>query len=249
MASETVSRRVKTADGPPPSGVDAPVGRKELLAETLRRRIASMEMPPGAVVDEMALSKEFGISRPPVRELLSQLAAEGYIELEAHRAPRVSAMNLGSLRSFFQAAPLIYVATTQLAAANATRQGISALKAIQKRLRIAINDHDVEGRVLYNDEFHHEIGKMARNAYLMASLNRLQLDHARLGKMFYRHPTTADMQRDLENAVEQHDQIIEAMERHDATAAGELVRIHFDLSRHRMAEYSTPAGVNVQVAY
>jgi DNA-binding GntR family transcriptional regulator len=90
---------------------------------------------------------------------------------------------------------------------------------------------------------------MAHNVYLMASLRRLQLDHARLGKIFYRHPTTGDMQRDLEKAVEQHDEIIEAIERHDADTAGEAVRTHFDLSRHRMAEYSTPEGVTVQLAY
>ncbi len=247
MAADRAPAKAKTASGSP-SGPDAPVDRKALLGATLRRRIVSMELAPGAVVDEMALSDEFGLSRPPVRELLRQMAAEGYIDLEAHRAARVSSMNFQSLRRFFLAAPLIYIATTQLAAANATRSEVNELKLIQKRFRVAIQDNDVESRVIYNDRFHHEIGKMAHNVYLMASLGRLQLDHARLGKIFYRHPTTQDMQKDLEIAVEQHDQIIEAIERHDVTAAGEAVRIHFDLSRHRMAEYSIPEGVNVQLA-
>ena len=69
---------------------DPSVDRKALLSEALRRRIVSMEMAPGAVVDELALSEEFGLSRPPVRELMRQMAAEGYIELEANRAARVS---------------------------------------------------------------------------------------------------------------------------------------------------------------
>ena len=230
-------------------GSEAPVDRKALLGEALRRRIVSMELPPGAVVDEMALSEEFGLSRPPVRGLLRQMAAEGYIELEANRAARVSSMNFQSLRSFFLAAPLIYIATTQLAAANATHSEIDGLKFVQKRFRAAIEGNDVENRVVYNDQFHHDIGKMAHNVYLMASLRRLQLDHARLGKMFYRHPTTIDMQRDLDTAVAQHDQIIEAIERHDTEAAGEAARTHFNLSRHRIAEYSAPEGVNVHLAY
>ncbi|WP_028999640.1 GntR family transcriptional regulator [Azohydromonas australica] len=229
--------------------VAVPVDRKTLLGETLRQRITSMELAPGAVVDEQSLGEEFGLSRPPVRELLRQMAAEGYIELEANRAARVSSMNFQSLRSFFLAAPLIYIATTQLAAANATLSEIRELKRIQARFRAAIENNDVAQRVLYNDSFHHEIGKMAHNAYLMASLRRLQLDHARLGKIFYRHPTTPDMQQDLELAVEQHDRIIEAIERHDSDAAGEAVRTHFELSRHRLAEYSTPEGVHVQIAY
>lgn len=229
--------------------VEVPSDRKAVLGDTLRRRIVSMELAPGAVVDEMALSEEFGLSRPPVRELLRQLAAEGYIDLEANRAARVSSMSFHSLRSFFQAAPLIYIATTQLAAVNATRGGIEELKQIQKRFRSAIENNDVEGRVVHNDMFHLQIGKMAENPYLMPSLRRLLIDHARLGKIFYRHPTTRDMQADLESAVQQHDQIIEAIERHDADAAAMLVRAHFELSRHRMAEYAAPEGVEVPLAY
>ncbi|MFK8332671.1 GntR family transcriptional regulator [Pseudomonas sp. BJa5] len=228
---------------------EVPQDRKGLLADALRRRILSMEMAPGAVVDELALSDEFGLSRPPVRELLRQIAAEGYIELEANRAPRVAAMNHDSLHSFFLAAPLIYIATTQLAATHATAAEIEALKAIQALFRKAIQEQDVENRVLYNDEFHLEIGKMAHNDYLMPSLRRLLIDHTRLGKIFYRHPTTDDMQRDLELACDQHDQMIEAIERRDPERAGQLVRAHFELSRRRMAEYAAPEGMDVALVF
>jgi DNA-binding GntR family transcriptional regulator len=204
-----------------------------------------MELAPGAVVDELALCDEFGLSRPPVRELLRQIAAEGYIELETNRAPRVAAMNHDSLHSFFLAAPLIYVATTQLAATYATAREIEALKAIQEQFRQAIVDRDVENRVIYNDAFHLEIGKMAHNDYLMPSLRRVLIDHTRLGTIFYRHPTTADMQADLELACLQHDQMIEAIERRDPETAGRLVREHMELSRRRMAEYAAPQGMDV----
>jgi DNA-binding GntR family transcriptional regulator len=228
--------------------IEAPADRKTVLGDTLRRRIVSMEMAPGAVVDEMALSQEFGLSRPPVRELLRQMAAEGYIELEANRAARVSSMNFHSLRSFFLAAPLVYIATTQLAATNGTASEVAELRSIQKRFRTAIEEHDVERRVVYNEQFHLQIGRMAHNAYLMPSLRRLLIDHARLGKIFYRHPTTRDMQEDLNKAVEQHDQIIDAIANGDAATAGSLVRDHLDLSRLRMAEYTTPEGVEVPLA-
>lgn len=228
-----------------PLEAQVPPDRKAVLAEALRRRILSMELAPGAVVDELALCDEFGLSRPPVRELLRQIAAEGYIELEANRAPRVAAMNHESLHSFFVAAPLIYIATTQLAATYASADEIDALKAIQVQFRQAIEDRDVENRVLYNDAFHLEIGKMAHNDYLLPSLRRLLIDHTRLGKIFYRHPTTDDMQRDLETACAQHDQMIDAIERRDPQMAGQLVREHFELSRRRMAEYAAPQGLDV----
>ncbi|MEE1925980.1 GntR family transcriptional regulator [Pseudomonas sp. 148P] len=231
------------------STADAGPDRKALLAEALRRRILSMELAPGAVVDELALCDEFGLSRPPVRELLRQIAAEGYIELEANRAPRVAAMSHESLRAFFLAAPLVYIATTQLAATRATEAEIEELRRIQARFRQAIEEQHVENRVIYNDEFHLEIGKMAHNDYLMPSLRRVLIDHARLGKIFYRHPTTVDMQKDLELACDQHDQIIEAIARHDTEAAGQLIREHMELSRRRMAEYAAPEGMEVSLAF
>ncbi|MFT4066915.1 GntR family transcriptional regulator [Paraburkholderia sp.] len=223
--------------------------RKNVMAETLRRRIVSMELAPGAVVDELALSEEFGLSRPPVRELMRQMAAEGYLELEPNRPARVSPMSYQSLRSFFLAAPLIYVATTQMAANNATPEDVERLKQIQALFRASIEENDLQSRVLRNDEFHFEIGRIARNAYLMPSLRRVLIDHARLGKIFYRSPTTSDMQKDLEKAVEQHDQIIEAIALRDAQSAGELVRNHMELSRRRMAEYVIPEGLNVPIQF
>ncbi|WP_322040126.1 GntR family transcriptional regulator [Burkholderia diffusa] len=223
------------------------IDRKSALGEALRRRIVSMELEPGAVIDEAALADEFGMSRPPIRELIRQMAAEGYIELEPNRAPRVTSMNFQSLRSFFIAAPVIYIATTQLAALNAMPDDIARLRTIQENFRAAIESGNVANRVIYNDEFHLEIGRIAQNDYLMPSLRRLLIDHARLGKMFYRYPTTDTMQHTLESAVVQHDQIIDALERQDADAAGQLVRDHFELSRHRMTEYAAPQGMAVSV--
>lgn len=230
------------------SGTDNGGDRKNLLGEALRRRIIGMELAPGAVVDEVALSEEFGLSRPPVRELMRQMAAEGYLELEPNRPARVSAMSYQSLRSFFQAAPLLYIATAQLAASNAQPADIAALKAVQARFRAAIADNDIDARVLHNDAFHQLIGQMARNDYLLPSLRRLLIDHARLGKIFYRQPTSGEMQADLDAAVAQHDDIIAAIEARDAARAGDLVREHMELSRRRMTEFVVPPGVEVPLA-
>jgi len=240
-----MATRAKAAAGSDTSNTEAGGDRKNLLGDALRRRIIGMEMPPGATVDEVALSEEFGLSRPPVRELMRQMAAEGYLELEPNRPARVSAMSYQSLRSFFQAAPLLYIATAQLAAHNALPFEIDELKAIQARFRAALAAGDIDGRVLHNDAFHQQIGLMAHNDYLLPSLRRLLIDHARLAKIFYRQPSSNDMQADLDAAVRQHDDIIAAIEGRDAARAGELVREHMELSRRRMTEFVVPPGVEV----
>ncbi len=57
------------------------------------------------------------------------------------------------------------------------------------------------------------------------------------------------MEEDLDKAASQHDEIIDAIERHDASAAGEIVRAHMELSRRRMTEYVAPIGVEVPLVY
>ncbi|MGO7445346.1 GntR family transcriptional regulator [Rhizobium ruizarguesonis] len=217
--------------------------RKVNLSLTLRRRILTMELPPGAVLDEVALSEEFGLSRPPVRELMRQMAGEGYIELEANRAARVSSMSYQSLHDFFLLAPMIYITANKLAAENGTRGQLDLLKQMQQSFRKAVDNCDVEGRVFYNDQFHRQIGEMAHNVYLVPSLRRLQIDHARIGKVFYKHPNTPRMQEELELATQQHDEMIEAIGKRDPDAAGELARLHLELSRRNMAMYAAPGGL------
>lgn len=224
--------------------VEAPMDRKAVLGETLRQRILSMELAPGAVLDEVALAEEFGLSRPPVRELMRQMAAEGYIELEANRAARIASMSYHSLRNFFLVAPLVYGATTKLAALNATPAEIDELKLVQQRFKAAVKQDDLDGRVFHNDQFHLLIGRMAHNPYLMPSLRRLLIDHARLAKTFY-EPRDKGMQADQEAAVRQHDEIIEAIEQRDAETAGEIVRAHLDLSRRNMTKFVTPDGIEM----
>ncbi|MBY5822084.1 GntR family transcriptional regulator [Rhizobium leguminosarum] len=217
--------------------------RKANLGLALRRRILTMELPPGAVLDEVALSEEFGLSRPPVRELMRQMAGEGYIELEANRAARVSSMSYQSLRDFFLLAPMIYITANKLAAENGTRGQLDLLKQMQQSFRKAVDNCDVEGRVFYNDQFHRQIGEMAHNIYLVPSLRRLQIDHARIGKVFYQHPNTPRMQEELELATQQHDEMIDAIGKRNPDVAGELARLHLELSRRNMAMYAAPEGL------
>lgn len=234
---------VDRVDGPASS-----LDRKGSLAQSLRHRILSMELAPGASLDEVALAEEFGLSRPPVRELMRQMAAEGYIELEANRAARVASMNFDSLRNYFLAAPLIYVATTKLAAVHATRAEIGNLKRVQEQFRTAVEGNIVAHRVLENDEFHLAIGKMAHNQYLLPSLCRVLIDHARLGRTFYQ-PRDERMEAELAEAVQQHEDIIDAIERRDAEAAGAVVLKHVNLARRNLASYVTPDGLVVPVEF
>lgn len=223
--------------------------RRLSLATALRQRILTMRMPPGAILDEYALAEEFGISRPPVRELLRQMAGEGYVDLEPNRPARVTGMGYQSLRDFFLFAPIVYVASTRLAAERRTEEELAQLRDVQSDFRAAIAAGDVEARVFLNDRFHLMIGEMAQNAYVLPSLRRCLIDHARIAKVFYEDHLAArnpKMRAERDEAADQHDQIIAAIEARDPDRAEAIVRAHLDLSRRNIAMYATPEAMTLR---
>jgi DNA-binding GntR family transcriptional regulator len=230
-----IERPIKPAESGNPD-------RKAALGDALRRRILTMQIAPGALLDEVALAQEFRLSRPPVREIMRQMAGEGYIELELNRPARVTSMSYQSLRDFYLVAPMIYIVSTKLAAETASSRDVELLKQIQKEFRRVALSGDVEGRIFSNNEFHLEIGKVARNEYLIPSLRRCLIDHGRIGRTYFRNDPAAQEQLDI--AADQHDEIIDAIERHDPERAGHIVRAHMDLSRRNMAAYATPDAMD-----
>lgn len=72
----------------------------EGIAESLRDRLFAHALPPGASVDEVALSRHYGVSRTPVREALKVLVNEGLLTLRNYsgcRVTRLAGDELGQL--------------------------------------------------------------------------------------------------------------------------------------------------------
>ncbi|MFC3076024.1 GntR family transcriptional regulator [Shinella pollutisoli] len=210
--------------------------------EDLRRRILTEALEPGIYLDETELAEEYGISRPPLREVLRQLAGEGYVVLHENRGTQVSPMTHKTLRNFFIVAPMVYAAVGRLAAQNATRAQIMRLKDTQLLFRAAIRGGDGEQRALMNERFHSVMGEMADNEFLMPSLRRLLIDHTRIGMIFY-SPRNAEMADQRAIAADQHDEFIALIEAGDADGCADLAIAHWELSRAQIESFVTPGSI------
>jgi DNA-binding GntR family transcriptional regulator len=87
---------------------------------------------------------------------------------------------------------------------------------------------------------------MSHNPYLMMALNRMLIDHTRLSQTFYR-PANDDEATRVDRAVEHHDAMIDAIERHDTEAAVALTIDHWTLSRDRLERFVQPDPLPVDV--
>ncbi|MEM6660637.1 MAG: GntR family transcriptional regulator [Pseudomonadota bacterium] len=219
---------------------------KQLCLDDLRRRILAMQVPPGSDLDESELSARYEISRTPLREVLQRLSGEGYVTLSANRGAKVASMDLATMRTFFQTAPLIYSSVARMAAENRTKAQLDDLKFVQSAFSAAVGGRDPDAMALNNHRFHEIIGEMADNAYLMSSLKRLLIDHTRLGQVFYR-PSAAAETVAIRQASQQHDAMIAALEAREVGVITELTLQHWDLSRDRMERFVRPDPLPLDV--
>lgn len=212
--------------------------------QQLQHDILTLCLPPGADLDEVQLAEDWQLSRTPLRDILRQLAGQGYVEIRPNRGARVAEMSHATLRDFFLAAPMIYGAILRLASCNASAPQLGALKEAQVHFKAALAANDVAARALANTRFHEVTGEMAGNAYLLPSFQRLLIDHTRISMTFFRSDDPGQPDT-MDTASQQHDAIISAIEARDEAAAGELALQHWDLSRHNIAQFVMPSGLDL----
>lgn len=222
------------------------VERKHAALDSLRTAILTLQLSPGASLDEAHLCAQYDLSRTPMREVLRQLAGEGYVTLRQNRGAQVSEMSHRSLRAFFIAAPMIYGAILQLAASHRTEAQLDTLRAAQEVFRNALRTGTTAERALANTRFHQITGDMADNPFLAPSFNRLLLDHARISMTFYQ-PRDGDQKRNVDLACKQHDQIIAAITAQDADRAVRLADAHWKLSRDQISQFVMPGGLDLSL--
>lgn len=220
--------------------------RKQDCLLDLQLRILTLELGPGSDLDEVSLAESYGISRTPLREIVQRLAGDGYLELAENRGAKVASMNLATMRTFFQTAPLIYANIARMAAENRQGGQIDDLKATQAQFASATRNAEPARAALLNHRFHEIIGEMAQNPYLVASLNRMLIDHTRLSQTFYRPESDAERKL-VAQACEQHDAMISAIEAREPALAIDLTLQHWDLSKDRLERFVRPDPLPLDV--
>lgn len=222
---------------------------KDDIMDKIKREILMLSLAPGMPLDEASLSAQFQISRTPLRDILRRLAGEGYVIITQNKGAMVAPMDPKSMRNFFMTAPMIYATISRLAAQNATAKDIAKLSETQRHFKEAVSAQSVEQLVYYNDQFHYQIGEMADNDYLMPSLQRLLMEHARIGQTFWQSHNPHQSQAIIE-ADRHHDEFIDIFAAHDEEAAVSLTLDHWALSKTNMDDYirPTPLASDVTLA-
>jgi DNA-binding GntR family transcriptional regulator len=207
----------------------------DVIAFALTDDIVSHRLAPGSYLDEATLAKRFGASRTPVREALRELAAGGLVELRPHRAPIVAVVDQRRVADMFEVmADLEALCAARAAVAISAEQRLH-LEAHHLDMGEVVRLGDVSSYRAGNVVFHGLIYDAAGNAYL----REITLStRARL--VPYRGAQLEAPQR-LSASYAEHEAILTAILRGDASRAATLMRRHLAATQRALTALTEQA--------
>jgi DNA-binding GntR family transcriptional regulator len=196
------------------------------LATAIQTRIVTGEIPAGARLRQEQLAAEYKLSRTPVREALRKLQAEGTVELVPNQGAVVRGPTVRDVREGYEVRAELEGMAASLAATWITDEHLAELRAAEELFRRAIEDSppdpEEDAWVRANDQFHEAVQAAAGNERLRRTIRDLH-------KAFPRRLTWAALQADsrlMAENVEQHREVLAAIDARDPDAAREAMRRH-----------------------
>ena len=192
----------------------------------IRGLIVSLELAPGALIDERELIGRLEIGRTPVREALRRLAHERLVEVYPRRGMFVTGVDVRELARLSEVRELLEPEAARLAAERATdadRDQLAALLAELEAGRSELMDLD--------ERIHRAVYRAAHNDLLETTLEQYYVLALRIWSI------ALDRAHELEEAVEAHRTLLEAIQAGDAERAADTMRAHvqdFEQAMHRV---------------
>jgi len=215
-------------------------GKADILHQ-LRNEILNLELKPGTILSETVLAERFQLSRTPLRDILKQLAHEGYIHVYPKRGNLISYIDLESVEQ------IIYLRSTlekelikNLASQQSPLpiQGVMKLNDILNRQEACIQQEDTHDTFLQlDDQFHKGLFELAGRVFLWELIQQSNAHYAR-----YRRLHMLQKEK-LQAILDEHRSILDCMTERRIEPIDELVihhlreDIHTSYLRENFAEY------------
>lgn len=195
----------------------------KMVYDVLRDEILDLVLPPGSPIDEVQLAERFSMSRTPIREALVRLSGEGLIETLPNRSTMVSNIDFLNMHTYFDALVLMYRVTTKLAAKYHRPADLEIIRGHQAEFSRAVEAEDALAMIATNAALHLAIAEAGRNAYFTGLFRRVLDEGRRIMRLYYYQSYEDRLPRRF---VEEHDEIIAAIEARDLDLAEQLARVH-----------------------
>ncbi|MBO9356225.1 FCD domain-containing protein [Bordetella petrii] len=198
----------------PPAAANPVYDRIKAMATTFRLR-------PGERVNELELARRLGVSRTPVREALSRIAAEGLLVATPHRGYTVRPLDARQLMALYEYRATVELGVVRLVCARASDRELAELARYVEGSRDEVETDAQALRLLSRDEaFHEHLAGLAGNPEFLRSVRSLN-ERIRFARWI-------DLKARRSQTRNDHPDIVRALQARDVAAAQALMSQHID---------------------
>lgn len=195
---------------------------RDVVFNTLRKAILRGNLEPGERLREIHLADKLGVSRTPIREAIRKLELEGLVVMIPRKGAVVAEITEKSLRDVLEVRRALEALAVRLACEKILDAEVEELKVAAERFEEALETGDVTAFAEADVRFHDIIYRATDNQRLIQLLYNLR-------EQMYRYRVEYLKREDAhETLLEEHQAIIETIEKRDVSKAVEAVRTHID---------------------
>ena len=196
---------------------------KDHIHQVLQEAIMDMNIYDEATdlrLDERKLAEQLGISRTPVREALTRLEMDGFVEIQPRKGVFVRRKSMNEVLEMIVLWAALESMAIRLATEVASDEEIASLRQLAAHYSVSAASAHIEEYSDANIKFHQRILELSQCALLKETADGMFLHmHA------VRRRAMGENDR-AERSVADHMNIIEALEARDGDLASRLVREH-----------------------
>lgn len=138
----------------------------------IREAIVDSRLPPGMVINQVSLSKQFGVSRAPIREALRQLEKDGLVTNVPYRGTVVTPLTAHNVEELQSLRRLFETFAAEQFVANGDGQDIDRLERVVQAMREAAAVHDMTALNAMDIAFHTVIIELGDHSLLLETWER-----------------------------------------------------------------------------
>lgn len=182
----------------------------------LREAIIKGELVPGERLVQDELAKILGVSRMPIREAITQLAAEGYVTFEPHKGAIVKQFSIHELEEIYLLRSHLEPLAVQESLQFLSPTLIEELEQLNTQMKQVVDD--AEAYIQLNIQFHNLLIQDCPWEKLNAMIENLWNG--------FPQQTPHLLPKQITTSIAEHDEIIQALRQNDIEEACKLLKQH-----------------------
>lgn len=193
--------------------------RVDDIYDQVKAMAVSFRLRPGDRLNEVALSKDLGVSRTPLREALNRLVAERLFDFRPGQGFFCRPLDPQGVFDLFELRQIIEVAAVRAACEKATDDELQMLRDDLYATGLDITGLAVEEAVSRDEAFHLGIARLSGNAELLQTLTRIN------ERIRYIRWISMSLDR-VQRSKSEHKRVMQALLERDADEAAQALSAH-----------------------